>query len=106
MHLQSRDLGKTEAEEVMGEAVGKAWRLVNLPFQPEYPGGRQWNMDAAQLVFEPATLDESEQPKHPHWDKVLNHIGQDLNAGLRDAPWRRRLASRPAHNICCAGSPT
>ena len=47
-------------------------------------------MDAAQLVFEPATLDESEQPKHPHWDKVLNHIGQDLNAGLRDAPWAQK----------------
>ena len=38
MHLQSRDLGKTEAEEVMGEAVGKAWRLVNLPV----PAGVPW----------------------------------------------------------------
>ena len=42
----------------MGEAVGKSWRLVNLPFQEEYPGGRQWNMDAAQLPFEPAILDD------------------------------------------------
>ena len=51
MHLQSRGLAKPEAEEVIGEAVGKAWRLVNLPFREEYPGGRQWNMDAAQRIF-------------------------------------------------------
>ena len=90
MHLQSRGLAKPEAEEVMGEAVGKAWRLVNLPFREEYPGGRQWNMDAAQRVFEPAVLGDDERPHHPHWDKVLNHIGQDLNAGLREALWSQK----------------
>ena len=46
MLLQSKGLGKPEAEAMMGEAIGKSWTLVNLPFKEEYPGGRQWNMDA------------------------------------------------------------
>ena len=76
----------------MGGAIGKSWRLVNLPFHEEYPGGRQWNMDAAQLHYEPAILGDEEQPSHAHWDKVLSHIGQELNAGLRESPWARRRA--------------
>jgi hypothetical protein len=90
MLLQSKGLGKPEAEAMMGEAIGKSWTLVNLPFKEEYPGGRQWNMDAAQLKYEPAILGDDEEPTHPHWDKVLNHIGQDLNAGLRDSPWAQK----------------
>ena len=79
-----------DIDKIMGGAVVKAWRLVNLPFQEEYPGGRQWNMDAAQFRFEPAILGDDDYPKHPHWDKVLNHIGQDLNAAIREAPWAQR----------------
>ena len=83
-----------DISKIMGGAVVRSWRLVNLPFQEEYPGGRQWNMDAAQLRFEPAVLDDDEAPKHPHWDKVLNHIGQDLNAPLRDSPWAQKAGIR------------
>ena len=75
---------------MMGEAIGKSWTLVDLPFKEEYPGGRQWNMDAAQLRYEPAILSDEECPSHSNWDKILNHIGQDLNAGLRDAPWAQK----------------
>ena len=90
MLLQSKGLGKPEAESIMGEAVGKSWMLVNLPFQREYPGGRQWNMEAPQLKYQPAVLGDDDYPVHPHWDKVLNHVGQDLNAGIREAPWAQR----------------
>ena len=89
MHLQSRGLDKPEAEAIMGGAIGKSWRLVNLPFREEYPGGRQWNMDAAQLRYEPAVLGDDELPTHPHWDKILGHIGQDLDAPLRELGWAR-----------------
>ncbi len=90
MRLQSDGISKPDAEAIMGGAIGKSWRLVNLPFQEEYPGGRKWNRDAAQLRYRPATLGDDEQPQHPHWDKILNHIGQDLNAALREAPWAQR----------------
>ena len=57
------------------KAVGKSWTLVDLPFHQEYPGGRQWNMDAAQLTLQPAILGDDECPAHSNWDKILNHIG-------------------------------
>ncbi len=48
MLLQGLDLAKDEAERIMGVAVRKAWKMANIPFAPEYPGGRIWNYDAAQ----------------------------------------------------------
>jgi hypothetical protein len=81
---------KTEADIIMGGAVLKAWELVNLPFQPEYPGNRRWNLNAAQFRFQPAELIDDQVPHHPHWDRVLHHIGQDLTPALRKLPWAER----------------
>jgi hypothetical protein len=80
--LKSKDL-----DDYLGYAAQHSWSLVNLPFQPEYPGGRQWNLDSAQWKYQPAQLDYDEVPKHPHWDMVLNHIGQDLDGPLRTHDW-------------------
>jgi hypothetical protein len=38
----------SEFEERLGEACCNPWKIVSIPFQPEYPGGRQWNRHAAQ----------------------------------------------------------
>ena len=56
-----------------------------LPFQPEYPGGRQWNRGAPQLRFSPAP--KVDELSHPTWDKVLSHVGGCLTAPLRSLPW-------------------
>jgi hypothetical protein len=85
--LQSLGHVKTEAEEIMGAAVVRGWRLVNLPFREEYPGGRQWNLDAAQFKFKPAELADDEAPCHPHWDMIFEHIGHELTPVLRELPW-------------------
>ncbi len=77
---------KPQVELILGSTIGKAWKLVNVPFQPEYPGDRQWNVDAAQYAFPPATLVEG-TVKHPHWDRVLQHCGQDLDGAVRDNEW-------------------
>jgi hypothetical protein len=90
LSLLKAGLSKPEAEAIMGGAVDMSWNLVNLPFHPEYPGGRQWNMDAPQLIYQPAVLGDDEAPVHPHWDKILNHIGQTLTEPLRAAPWAQR----------------
>ena len=74
----------------MGGAVGKGWRLVSLPFREEYPGGRQWNLDAAQFRHKPAALEPDQTPLHPHWDMVLDHIGIELTPALRDLPWAQQ----------------
>ncbi len=83
MVIQSFGNSKTEAELIMGVAIRKAWQLVSLPFQSEYPGDRQWNFNAPQLAFLPA------EGEHSHWDRVLNHLGQSLTPALENLDWAR-----------------
>ena len=87
MLLQSLGHAKNEAEAIMGAAAARGWRLVNLPFREEYPGGRQWNLDAAQFKYKPAELADDEVPCHPHWDMIFDHIGHELTPVLRELPW-------------------
>jgi len=87
MRLHSLGYPKPEVELILGSTIGKAWKLVNVPFQPEYPGNRQWNVDAAQYVYKPANLQYDEMPFHPHWDRVLKHCGQDLDSTVRGNDW-------------------
>jgi len=82
--LQGMDNDKTTCEEIMGVAIAKTWKLVCLPFQPEYPGGRQWNLDAPQFRFKPAELDD-EVPHHPHWDMIFEHVGADLTPAIHES---------------------
>jgi hypothetical protein len=90
MLLQNLGNAKDAAERVMGGAVSQSWRLVNLPFQDEYPGGRQWNLDAVQFSDPPAELEPDQVPYHPHWDKIFEHIGVELTPTLRDLPWAQK----------------
>jgi hypothetical protein len=55
-------LGNSEADVklILGGAIRKSWKLVNLPFQEEYPGNRQWNLGAAQFRFKPASAGDDE----------------------------------------------
>jgi hypothetical protein len=87
--LESLGVQKSEINSLLGHAVYKPWKLVNLPFQPEYPGGRQWNHGAAQLAYEPADLAEDETPYHPHWDLILTHCGRDLDFEIEGLEWCR-----------------
>lgn len=87
--LQSLGNTKLEAESILGVAVQRAWTIVNLPFHDEYPGGRQWNLDATQYKFHPADLGDDDVPQHPHWDLILEHIGMDLTATIRELAWAK-----------------
>jgi hypothetical protein len=89
--LQSDGFTKNEAEQVMGTVLKKRWRLVNMPFQPEFPGNRQWNYRAPQYRYVPANLDDDECPKHPHWDIILDHVFADLDEALQDNMWANRF---------------
>ena len=72
--LLSKGYKQDKINRLMGIAVSQNWRLVNKPFQLEYPGNREWNKNSAQLRFKP------EKGLHPTWDKVLEHCGECLNA--------------------------
>jgi hypothetical protein len=90
MVLQNLGNAKDAAECIMGGAVSKGWRLVSLPFREEYPGGRQWNLDAAQFLYPPAALEPDQTPVHPHWDMIFDHIGVELTPALRQLPWAQK----------------
>jgi hypothetical protein len=85
--LVSQGMSKTDAEVVLGGACLNPWRLVVQPFQPEYPGGRQWNREAAQFRYQPS------EGEHPHWDMILQHCFGDLDNGVRNHPWCQK------HNV-------
>ena len=87
MRLLALGNTKPQVELILGGTIGKAWKLVNVPFQPEYPGDRQWNVDAAQYAYPVANLEYDENPQHPHWDRVLKHCGQDLDSVVREDEW-------------------
>ena len=74
-----------EINKIIGSAVFKAWKDVNLPFQPEYPGDRQWNRNAAQLRYVPTQ--DKDEPSYPHWLKILEHCGSGLNDEVQRHPW-------------------
>jgi hypothetical protein len=78
---------KDEAEIILGSAIYRRFVRVCLPFQPEEPGGRQWNLNAPQLKYTPARLRDHEVPYHPHWDMVLDNIGRDLTPYIRKHKW-------------------
>ena len=81
-----------EVEPMLGHILSKSWIQVSIPFREEYPGNRQWNVNAAQLRFDPATDTESVDGEslHPHWDLIFQHIGRELDEYLAELPWAQR----------------
>ena len=90
MVLQSLGCSPQGAECAMGESVINRWTRVALPFQPEYPGGRQWNIDAPQLKVRPAFMEDDQVPVHPTWNLVLGHIGAGLDAPAASNAWCKK----------------
>lgn len=74
-----------ESKQLVGAQVFQPWRLMNIPFSPEYPGDRQWNRDAAQLKH--AANPDTDNLSCPTWMKILNHIGQGLNDAIKENTW-------------------
>jgi hypothetical protein len=87
MRLINLSIPESEVKALLGGAIGEAWTLVNLPFQDEYPGDRQWNLGAAQFVYKPIPIEDETPLHHPHWDKILKHCGNDLTATLKTLDW-------------------
>ncbi len=87
LFLAALGLGREDIKMVLGSSVIKCWRLVNLPFDTEYPGNRQWNRRSPQFAFPPAqNLDNL---SYPTWQAVLNHIGRSLDPYVRANEWAR-----------------
>ncbi len=78
-----------EISQIVGSSVIKSWQLVNKPFQPEYPGNREWNRNAAQLAIAP-TLD-LDNLSYPTWTRVLKHCGEGLDTAILDHEWCKNV---------------
>ncbi|MFA5313691.1 MAG: primase-helicase family protein, partial [Methanomassiliicoccales archaeon] len=83
--LESLNLKAPDIKSVLGNSVFKPWKLINLPFQPEYPGDRQWNRNSCQLRFVPNLT--KEKLTYNHWSKILNHIGKNLDEAILSNEW-------------------
>jgi len=83
--LGSLGLNNKEITGILGSSVFKCWRVVNKPFQEEYPGDREWNRNAAQFKFTPSP--EREEATYPTWTKILNHCGSGLDDAIKSDPW-------------------
>ena len=83
MILQSLGQDKPQAERSIGDALRERWELVSLPFQAEFPGGRRWNLGAAQLRGQP------EDGDHPTWEIVIKHIAESLTTAVEENDWCR-----------------
>jgi len=86
--MRSMGMNPKDIDQVLGASIFKPWMLVNKPFQPEYPGDRQWNRDAAQLRYVPSDKEQDELV-YPHWKNILEHCGCGLNDSIINHPWAR-----------------
>lgn len=85
--LSSLGLSNKEVTSILGTSIFRCWKLVNKPFQPEYPGDREWNRNAAQLKFSPTR--DKEDLKYPTWTKILNHVGSGLDEEIKNNSWAK-----------------
>jgi hypothetical protein len=85
--LKSFGFPLKDVDKVLGGSVYNCWKLVNLPFKPEYPGGRMWNRYAAQLRFLPSV--DKDNLTHPTWDSILRHVGTGLDEAIKSNVWAK-----------------
>jgi len=83
--LKSIGVNTGDIENIVGTCIFKSWILVNKPFQQEYPGGREWNRDSAQLKYKPKASFDS--LRYNSWMNLLNHCGEGLNDILKTNAW-------------------
>jgi len=93
--LASIGVQKQDLPIVLGSSIMRRWTIVNRPFQPEYPGDRQWNRDAVQFSVAPAL--DLDSLRFDEWTKLLNHSGSGLDSAIKEHPWCK------ANGIVCGG---
>ena len=82
--LKHKGLKQSEIDEALGASVARPWTSVVAPFKDEYPGERCWNKNGARLKYEPSVSDTFITPT---WDRVLEHLGKDIDPSVRHNQW-------------------
>lgn len=86
-YLKSLGYKAGEADIILGAQIAKPWKIVSKPFQPEFPGDREWNRNAAQLRFLPSV--SKDNLSYPTWLKIITRLGSSLNDVISQDPWCR-----------------
>lgn len=81
--LKAQGIGSKEISFILGRSIANPWTVVNRPFEPEYPGDRQWNKSTARFKIVPSVEPES----FCTWQKILDHCGESLNAPISKHVW-------------------
>jgi hypothetical protein len=74
-----------EVSAILSNNILQRWKLVNKPFQDEYPKNREWNRKSAQLRYKPSL--DRDTLKYPTWLKILNHLGKNLTPAVQKHEW-------------------
>ena len=90
--LGSMGIPAKDITVILGSNISKSWKIVNRPFQDEYPGNREWNRRAAQLAFTPKADDDDLVYKT--WMTVLNHCGERITPDIENNEWCREAGIR------------
>lgn len=83
--LNDLDLGVKDINTILGEAVNSGWVLVNMPFEPEYPGDRKWNKNRVQFRFPPKQ--DLDSLTYPTWQMIADHCGRSLTPAILEHEW-------------------
>jgi hypothetical protein len=75
--------GELDTSDLLGQCAKRPWIVVNEPFQPEFLSGRRWNR-GRKLMFAPSS---DEQPVHPHFDMIFDHLGLGLEEAVAEDAW-------------------
>ena len=82
------DMNNSNVSKIVGSCINRCWKLVNKPFQPEFPGDREWNKDSAKLAMAPT---EGDGPFNcPTWQRIFEHLGVNLNEAVATNTWCKR----------------
>lgn len=73
--------GKQDIDGMMSKCILNPWEIVCQPFEDEYPGDRQWNMNHAAFSCEP------EEGLYDTWVTVFKHAGESLNDPVQGSDW-------------------
>lgn len=79
--IAQEDYERCDIEGLVGKCILTPWKLVNYPFLDEYPGGREWNKDAASFKIAPVSGSCST------WLSILQHCGKNLTDSVKNHSW-------------------
>ena len=82
-YLKSLGHKAGEVDIIIGTQIARPWLVVCKPFEQEFPGNREWNRNAAQLMYQPSKT----EGHYPTWLSVLNRCGEGLNDAVKLDGW-------------------